>query len=62
MPSRDKPRRPFPPFPLTAHCNVQWSRKIRGRVCFFGVWANPGAALDRQLQSCCGSPRSIVTR
>jgi hypothetical protein len=42
-----KPQKPYPSFPLTAHPNGQWCKKIRGRVHFFGVWANPEAALDR---------------
>lgn len=42
-----KPKKPYPSFPLTAHPNGQWCTKIRGRVHFFGVWANPEAALDR---------------
>ncbi len=40
-----KPAKPYPGFPLTAHPNGQWCKKIRGRVHFFGVWADPMAAL-----------------
>lgn len=43
--SRKKPRKPYPTFPLTAHPNGQWCKKIRGKVHFFGIWANPEAAL-----------------
>jgi hypothetical protein len=32
-------------FPLTAHPNGQWCKKIRGKVHFFGVWLDPDAAL-----------------
>ena len=42
---RKKPRKPYPTFPLTAHPNGQWCKKIRGKVHFFGVWADPEAAL-----------------
>lgn len=45
--SRKKPNKPYPSFALTAHPNGQWCKKIRGRVHFFGVWADPGAALER---------------
>lgn len=40
-----KPAKPYRTFPLTAHNNGQWCKKIRGKVYFFGVWANPEAAL-----------------
>jgi len=42
---RKKPRKPYSFFPLTAHNNGQWCKKIRGRVHFFGVWEDPAAAL-----------------
>lgn len=42
-----QPEKPFPEFPLTAHRNGQWCRKIRGKVYFFGVWAEPMAALEK---------------
>lgn len=34
-PSKQKPSKPYPSFPLTAHLNGQWCKKIRGRVHFF---------------------------
>lgn len=42
---RKKPRKPYPTFPLTPHPNGQWCKKTRGKVHFFGVWADPGIAL-----------------
>ena len=44
-----KPTKPYPDFPLTANGNGQWSKKIRGRVYYFGVWANPDAALRKYV-------------
>jgi integrase len=47
---RTKPGKPYPSFPLTAHPNGQWCKKIRGKVHFFGVWADPDAALASYLR------------
>lgn len=44
---RIKPKKPYPSFPFTAHPNGQWCKKIRGRVHFFGVWAEPEVAVER---------------
>ena len=46
---RKKPKKPYPSFPLTAHNNGQWCKKIRGTVHFFGIWKDPHAALDNYL-------------
>jgi integrase len=46
----DKPRKPSPDYPLTAHPNGQWSKKIKGRVHYFGPWADPQAALQEWLR------------
>ena len=32
-----KPRKPYPDFPLTAHWNGQWCKKIKGRIHYFGT-------------------------
>ena len=45
-PKARKPDKPYPGFPLTPHANGQWCKKIRAKVHFFGVWADPDAALD----------------
>ena len=42
-----KPAKPRPDFPLFAHHNGQWSKKICGRFRYFGVWADPQAALEK---------------
>lgn len=44
---RSKPKKPYPTFPLTAHPNGQWCKKIKSKVHFFGTWADPAAALTR---------------
>ncbi len=46
----DKPRKPHPDFPLTANGNGQWSKKIRGKVYYFGRWVDPDGALKRYLE------------
>jgi hypothetical protein len=41
-----KPPKPYPDFPLFAHCNGKWAKKIRGRLHYFGQWAAPDKALE----------------
>ncbi len=45
--AKTRPKKPYPSFPLTPHANGQYCKKIRGKVHFFGVWAESQAALDR---------------
>ena len=47
---RQKPSKPHASFPLTAHNNGQWCKKIRGKIHFFGIWGEPQAALAAYLQ------------
>ena len=47
---RIKPKKPRPSYPLTAHPNGQWCKKIRGKVYFFGVWSDSEAAEANYLR------------
>lgn len=44
-----KPNKPHPDFPLYAHRNGQWAKKIKGKTWFFGKWDDPDAALVSYL-------------
>jgi hypothetical protein len=41
-----KPEKPFDGFPLTVNGKGQWSKKLRGKVFYFGTWDDWEEALE----------------
>jgi integrase len=49
-PTRSKPTKPYPEFPLFPHQAGVWAKKIRGKLHYFGPWDNPDGALKKYLE------------
>ena len=48
--ARIKPVKPNSEFPLYPHAAGVWCKEIRGRLHYFGPWADPDAALKKYLE------------
>src|ERR1700734_2826544 len=48
--SSTKPAKPCPDFPLFAHANGRWAKKIHGKLVYFGKWVDADSALAKYLE------------
>jgi integrase len=48
--AREKPPKPYPEYPLTAHPAGYWCKKIRGKIHYFAPWNDPDGALTKYLE------------
>jgi len=48
-PGNGKPDKPRPDFPLFRQATGRWAKKVCGRLCYFGPWADPQKALNKWL-------------
>lgn len=47
--SANRPTKPYKDFPLFAHANGQWCKKMKGKQWYFGRWDEPDVALNLYL-------------
>ena len=55
-----RPGKPTPDFPLFAHGNGQWAKKSKGKLRYYGPWANPDAALGKYRAEKAQQPVSVT--